>query len=163
MSAQRVSARIGILPLLAGRFRLHTLELEDLHVEIRRNLAGEITPPPVATLRNEQRSESPAELEDALNGMRIFEKLTRAVLTDAFIAKKVEVRNGTVRLVDAYSAGPGRGTAETALVYTVGPIKLLSPIITIKNIRGCFQRNEITVASGKAGSILPITRSELPL
>ncbi len=108
LSAGTVSARIGIVPLLAGRFRLHSLVVEDFRIEIRRTLSDEFSPSVIAdVLAEDESSQAPGDLEDQLRGLQAIEEITRLLLTDSFIARKLELRHGSIRFVDAYSAGPG--------------------------------------------------------
>jgi uncharacterized protein involved in outer membrane biogenesis len=104
LTARRVDAEIDVLSLLLGRFRLQTLQVDDLLMRIERDAEGRWSPHPLAALQDEETSPSDPERHLAL--LRAFESVAEALLARPLVANLVVVRNARVDLVDWLPGGP---------------------------------------------------------
>ena len=105
LTGRRVSARIDLVALLTGRFRLRELVLEGVHMEIERTGQDIWWPHPIAALDTRGKPEDPDDLELKLNILRSFEAVLRGLLRGPTVAQRIELRGGSVRLVDRFVGG----------------------------------------------------------
>lgn len=118
LSGERVSARLDILALLGGRFRVQELILDGVHFEIERSEADRWSPYPINAI--DQRGQAgqggdSADLERKLGAFRVIDIITRVLLETPFIAQEIEVKDSSVRLVDRFVRGKGVPPLETRI------------------------------------------------
>ncbi|MEE8581856.1 MAG: AsmA-like C-terminal region-containing protein [Myxococcota bacterium] len=100
LRARHALARLDLLSLLIGRFRLRSLTVEGLHMQIERDARGKWSPYPIAALSRRGSSGNAEDPERPLALTRAFEATTRTLLQQAVVAPLVEIRDGSVALVD---------------------------------------------------------------
>ncbi|MBW2275108.1 MAG: hypothetical protein JRG96_17715 [Deltaproteobacteria bacterium] len=105
LSARHATATIDAVALVRGRFRLRSLYVEGLHMEIERSVSDRWSPKPVAHLDTRGRARDPADLEHKLDLLKVFEKTARVLLAKPLIANHMEIRNASVRMVDRHVRG----------------------------------------------------------
>lgn len=98
LSAEHIDAEVDVFSLLLGRFRLRTLEVDALRMQIERDAAGRWSPYPLAVLQQHRRPDE--DLESHLAPILAFESVARALLSKPLVADLVTVRNARVQLVD---------------------------------------------------------------
>jgi hypothetical protein len=108
MSSERVAARIDVFALLTGRFRLRELVLDGIHMEIERSVADRWSPYPIDAIDKRGRGEDPEDLERSLSGFQVVDQITRVLLEDPFIAQRIEIKRGSVRLIDRFVRARGK-------------------------------------------------------
>jgi hypothetical protein len=111
----RVSAQLDIFALLAGRFRLETLILDDALLTIRRLDDRSWSPPPLQTLYAGRREAMPDDLERNLDLVNAFEAVTRWLLSSPVLARRVEVRRSRITFVDETRNELGREPLQLSL------------------------------------------------
>ena len=107
LSGDHVAVRIDILALLSGRFRVQNLVLEGVHLEIERSAADRWGPYPINAIDRRGEPGDTDDLERKLGAFRVIDVITRVLLETPFIAQQIEVKNGSVRLIDRYVRGQG--------------------------------------------------------
>ena len=118
--ASHVSAEIDVLALLTGRFRLNGLLLDEAVLEIRRSPDGLWSPPPFQALADDQRGASvSADMERSLDLFHAFEAVTRTLLEEPLVARRVELRRSRVTFYDEVAEGR-EGSVRLALYRVNG-------------------------------------------
>lgn len=107
LSSERVAARIDVIALLTGRFRLQDLILDGIHLEIERSVADRWSPYPINAIDKRGQAGDPDDLERKLSAFRVIDVITRVLLERPFIAQRIEVTNGSVRLIDRHVRAKG--------------------------------------------------------
>ena len=107
LSSERVSARLDVIALLTGRFRIRDLILDGLHLEIERNVADRWSPYPINAIDRRSEAGDPDDLERKIGIFHVIDVITRVLLKSPFIAQRIEIRGGSIRLTDRYVRGKG--------------------------------------------------------
>ncbi|MCP4039245.1 MAG: hypothetical protein GY733_20055, partial [bacterium] len=94
LSSERVAARLDVIALLTGRFRVLDLVIEGVHMEIERNLADRWSPYPINAIDKRGQAGDPDDLERTLGTLKVIDVITRTLLERPFIAQRIEVKNG---------------------------------------------------------------------
>jgi len=115
LSGERVSARLDILALLRGRFRVQELILDGVHLEIERSEADRWSPYPINAIDQRGQVGDSDDLERKLGAFRVVDIITRVLLETPFIAQEIEVKDSSVRLVDRFVRGKGAPPLETKI------------------------------------------------
>ncbi|MCP5045390.1 MAG: hypothetical protein GY944_30550 [bacterium] len=107
LSSERVAARLDVIALLTGRFRVLDLVIEGVHMEIERNLADRWSPYPINAIDKRGQAGDPDDLERTLGTLKVIDVITRTLLERPFIAQRIEVKNGSVRVTDRFVRAKG--------------------------------------------------------
>ncbi|MBW2722807.1 MAG: hypothetical protein JRE71_00355 [Deltaproteobacteria bacterium] len=107
LSAERVAARIDVIALLTGRFRLRDLILDGIHMEIERSVADRWSPYPINAIDKRGQGGDPDDLERSLSAFGVVDRITRVLLESPFIAQRIEITRGSVRLIDRFVRARG--------------------------------------------------------
>jgi len=102
LSGARVAARIDLIALLTGRFRIRDLVIEGVQMEIERSRADHWSPYPIDAIDRRGPGGDPDDLERKLASLRVIDIITRTLLERPLIAQRIEVKNGSVRITDRF-------------------------------------------------------------
>jgi hypothetical protein len=107
LSCERVAARLDVIALLTGRLRVRDLILDGIQLEIERDPANRWSPYPIDAIDRRGEAGDPDDLERKLGIFHVIDGVTRVLLKRPFIAQRIEIRNGSVRLTDRYVRAKG--------------------------------------------------------
>ena len=107
LSSDHVSVRIDILALMTGRFRVQDLVLDGIQLDIERSVADRWGPYPINAIDKRGGPSDNDDLERKLGAFRVIDVITRVLLERPFIAQRIKVSRGRVRLIDRYVRGQG--------------------------------------------------------
>jgi len=99
---REVRARIDVIALVTGRFRVLDLEIDGLELEIERSQADRWSPYPIRAIDRRGGAGDPDDLENKLGTLRVIDGITRTLLEHPFIAQRIALRESRVRLVDRF-------------------------------------------------------------
>lgn len=105
LRADRVSATVSLGALLTGRFRLRHVALDGVVLRVDRTAFGLWRPEPVEVLAHRERLQHGPD-EPVVGIFRALRGTARFLLERPLVAPQVELRRGTLLLVDA-AATPG--------------------------------------------------------
>ncbi|MFT5441667.1 MAG: hypothetical protein ACI8W3_000708 [Myxococcota bacterium] len=108
LSSKRVAVRIDVIALLSGRFRVQDLILDGIHMEIERSVADRWSPHPIDAIDMRGKTQNPDDLERKLGLFHVIDAIARVLLQDAIIGARVEIKNGSVQMIDRYVRVKGR-------------------------------------------------------
>ena len=147
LSSERVSARLDVIALLTGRFRIRDLILDGLHLEIERNVADRWSPYPINAIDRRSEAGDPDDLERKIGIFHVIDVITRVLLKSPFIAQRIEIRGGSIRLTDRYVRGKGNAPLT----------------VQIDSIRGTLQHDWIgNRAKLELAKIHSILKTQIP-
>jgi hypothetical protein len=113
--ASHVSAELDVFALLTGRFRLASLTLEDALLKIERDAAGRWTPSPFERAADEIGDDVLDDMERSLDLAGVIDGITRWLLEEGELARRVELRGCRVDFRDAHAPGPNLRPLQLSL------------------------------------------------
>ena len=90
---REVRARIDVIALVTGRFRVLDLEIDGLELEIERSQADRWSPYPIRAIDRRGGAGDPDDLENKLGTLRVIDGITRTLLEHPFIAQRIAALN----------------------------------------------------------------------
>jgi len=104
---RRARARVDLLSLLLGRFRLDWIILDGARFEIARDARGRWSPPPFQSMADEDLDTGIPHPEELLNPLIEIEGFARWLLREPYLADTFDVRSSELVFVDGRPGSPG--------------------------------------------------------